>query len=339
MTQFRELRKGSYFKVLLASPSYLWQKVGYGDATNTVAGVRSFSPHQEVVPTDSEGKPLPTPGKVQVDHAPTLRYIVDGHEYPDSDAQLVGDGQYAPYLVFDIEEQRHLGTEWPNRQSAEAEAKRLSEEAPVRYNDNSYANDYGAIFCALQHVHEKLPHVVKVTYEQTLGVYAQWSYKDAAGDEVPDDFAVADIDLDLLNAAAEAAYRLGTPAAYKLPYETEKVTKQPGECGRCGSMPGKRDATCPECSPNPANIYAEARDIVEALYCLAPLPADVAARLGRLRELLNAPAPEPVGTHVVAYGDIFEGAKLFGPFASHDAARNWAKFLIGSWSITELEGT
>lgn len=49
-----------------------------------------------------------------------LRYCVDGHEYPDTESNLAGDGQHPPFRVFDIDAQDYLPGVYATRAEAEA---------------------------------------------------------------------------------------------------------------------------------------------------------------------------------------------------------------------------
>ena len=48
--------------------------------------------------------------------------FVDGHEYDDPDSDLAGDGQFAPFYVFDADLQRNVAGPFDSRAEAE-EAK------------------------------------------------------------------------------------------------------------------------------------------------------------------------------------------------------------------------
>lgn len=50
---------------------------------------------------------------------PVLRYCVDGHETEDEESSLLGDGQYPPFYIFDIENQRNLPGTYRTRKDAE----------------------------------------------------------------------------------------------------------------------------------------------------------------------------------------------------------------------------
>ena len=56
-----------------------------------------------------------------------MRYCVDGHEHDHPDANLCGDGQYPPFMVFDIEGQDWLPGVYITREAAQEEADRLNE--------------------------------------------------------------------------------------------------------------------------------------------------------------------------------------------------------------------
>lgn len=57
---------------------------------------------------------------------PTPNFIVDGHEYDNEDSDLAGDGEFAPFYVFDIEGQDYLPGTYPTREAAQAEADRAN---------------------------------------------------------------------------------------------------------------------------------------------------------------------------------------------------------------------
>lgn len=51
---------------------------------------------------------------------PNPLYVVDGHEFDDEDSALLGDGQFAPFRVFDTVAQQHLALKFGTREDAEA---------------------------------------------------------------------------------------------------------------------------------------------------------------------------------------------------------------------------
>lgn len=60
---------------------------------------------------------------------PNPRFVVDGHEYPNADSNLAGDGQYPPFRIFNTDKQDYLPGKFNLRASAEAVAAKLNEEA------------------------------------------------------------------------------------------------------------------------------------------------------------------------------------------------------------------
>jgi hypothetical protein len=58
-----------------------------------------------------------------------MRFIVDGTVYPnDPDGPLYqADGQYAPFVIFDIEAQESLPGQYETRAAAEAAITRLGD--------------------------------------------------------------------------------------------------------------------------------------------------------------------------------------------------------------------
>lgn len=58
-----------------------------------------------------------------------VRYCVDGLTHADPDtAEYQGDGQFAPFVIFDIQEQRNLPGEYETREAAEAALARIDGE-------------------------------------------------------------------------------------------------------------------------------------------------------------------------------------------------------------------
>jgi hypothetical protein len=55
------------------------------------------------------------------------RFCVDGHEFPDSESNWMGDGQYPPFAVFDIVEQKNLLPYYLTRKQAEQAMDKLIE--------------------------------------------------------------------------------------------------------------------------------------------------------------------------------------------------------------------
>lgn len=62
------------------------------------------------------------------------RYCIDGLEFDDPDAAFTGDGQFAPFVIFDIFEQMNLPGEFATRAEAEAALDKLLQAKPPRYN-------------------------------------------------------------------------------------------------------------------------------------------------------------------------------------------------------------
>lgn len=58
------------------------------------------------------------------------RLCVDGHEFPDSESNWAGDGQFPPFAVFDIDAQENLLPYYLTRKQAEAAMDRLMENIP-----------------------------------------------------------------------------------------------------------------------------------------------------------------------------------------------------------------
>lgn len=61
---------------------------------------------------------------------PGARYCVDGHEFENAESNLLGDGAFPPFGVFDIWAQDYVLPWYPTRESAEAIAKTLNEKEP-----------------------------------------------------------------------------------------------------------------------------------------------------------------------------------------------------------------
>lgn len=51
---------------------------------------------------------------------PNPKLVVDGHEFPDEESELSGDGQYAPFYIFDTDAQDYLPGTYESREEAEA---------------------------------------------------------------------------------------------------------------------------------------------------------------------------------------------------------------------------
>lgn len=48
-----------------------------------------------------------------------IKYCVDGHEFPEEESNLAGDGEFAPFRIFDIEAQDYLPGTYETRGGAE----------------------------------------------------------------------------------------------------------------------------------------------------------------------------------------------------------------------------
>lgn len=58
----------------------------------------------------------------------TIRYCVDGLEFNDPDAPYAGDGQFPPFVIFDIAEQENLPGHYQTRQEAEEALDKLKRD-------------------------------------------------------------------------------------------------------------------------------------------------------------------------------------------------------------------
>ncbi|WP_425902475.1 hypothetical protein [Agrobacterium radiobacter] len=47
------------------------------------------------------------------------KFCVDGHEFENEESALAGDGEFAPFRIFDIENQDYLPGTYPTREEAE----------------------------------------------------------------------------------------------------------------------------------------------------------------------------------------------------------------------------
>lgn len=56
------------------------------------------------------------------------KLCVDGHEFSNEDSSWLGDGQFPPFAVFDIDAQENLLPFYATRLEAEQAMARLSEE-------------------------------------------------------------------------------------------------------------------------------------------------------------------------------------------------------------------
>jgi len=57
---------------------------------------------------------------------PVARYTVDGHDDETPDSTLSGDGEIAPFFLFDSERQEWLPTSYPTREAGNMAADRLN---------------------------------------------------------------------------------------------------------------------------------------------------------------------------------------------------------------------
>lgn len=64
--------------------------------------------------------------KLEAPATDAVRYCVDGYESEDVDSTLQGDGQFAPFWVFDITGQRNIAGPFTTRKEAEAIALKLN---------------------------------------------------------------------------------------------------------------------------------------------------------------------------------------------------------------------
>jgi hypothetical protein len=62
---------------------------------------------------------------------PSMRthYVVDGHEFPEPESNLTGDGKHAPFYVFRVDTQAYLPGAYATRHQAEAVADTLNSAA------------------------------------------------------------------------------------------------------------------------------------------------------------------------------------------------------------------
>lgn len=54
------------------------------------------------------------------------RFVVDGHEFANEESAFTGDGQYPPFVVFDVAKQENLPGEYPTRGQAQAAADKAN---------------------------------------------------------------------------------------------------------------------------------------------------------------------------------------------------------------------
>lgn len=50
------------------------------------------------------------------------RYVVDGHEFPNEESNFLGDGEYPPFVIFDVDRQENLPGEYGTRTEADQAA-------------------------------------------------------------------------------------------------------------------------------------------------------------------------------------------------------------------------
>lgn len=62
------------------------------------------------------------------------RYIVDGHEAPNEESSFLADGQYPPFVIFDVDKQDNLPGEYGTRDEAERVA-RANNDAELKAAD------------------------------------------------------------------------------------------------------------------------------------------------------------------------------------------------------------
>lgn len=86
------------------------------------------------------------------------RYIVDGKESPHEESNYMADGQYPPFVVFDVDRQENLSGEYPARAEAQqvADAKNIAQ----RQQDAEAASQARAQQAAAWSV-EPLAHAVR----------------------------------------------------------------------------------------------------------------------------------------------------------------------------------
>lgn len=54
------------------------------------------------------------------------RYIVDGLEFDDPDSSYLSDGEFPPFVVFDVDAQENVALNFPTREEAQAKADELN---------------------------------------------------------------------------------------------------------------------------------------------------------------------------------------------------------------------
>lgn len=66
---------------------------------------------------------------------PNPRYCVDGHEFNNVDSEMAGDGQFAPFRVFDTKAQDYL----PGTYATRVDAERAIPATSAVWNDDDSA--------------------------------------------------------------------------------------------------------------------------------------------------------------------------------------------------------
>lgn len=56
-------------------------------------------------------------------------FVVDGHEFDDSESAYAGDGQFPPFVIFDIDAQVNLAGKWATREAAQAVCDEIEKAA------------------------------------------------------------------------------------------------------------------------------------------------------------------------------------------------------------------
>jgi hypothetical protein len=69
-----------------------------------------------------------------------IRYCVDGRDSDDFDAPYVGDGEFAPFVIFDIDAQENPEGYYPDRATPQTIVDQLNEAVRrQREDDNGIA--------------------------------------------------------------------------------------------------------------------------------------------------------------------------------------------------------
>lgn len=55
-----------------------------------------------------------------------VRFCVDGHEFENEESDMLGDGEFAPFMVFDIEKQDYCAGTYETRLAAQKVADALN---------------------------------------------------------------------------------------------------------------------------------------------------------------------------------------------------------------------